>query len=58
MALQKAKDELHIEKRKMFARYLTAYFHIDNSKENNKDLYFDLIAHIPVSSATRIFLIL
>lgn len=45
-ALQKAKDEAAEEKRKLYASYLTACCHPDNSDMGNKRIFLDLVEKI------------
>ena len=40
ITVQKAKDEFNEEKRMVFASYLTACCHTENSNNPNKDLWF------------------
>ena len=46
ITVQKAKDEYNEEKRVVFASYLTACCHKENSKNPNKDLFLDYIARL------------
>ena len=46
ITLQKAKDEFNEEKRMVFASYLTACCHTENSNNQNKDLFLDYIAKL------------
>ena len=45
-ALQKAKDEANDEKRKLYASYLTACCHPDNSDKGNRRIFLDLVEKI------------
>lgn len=45
-ALQKAKDEAAEEKRKLYASYLTACCHPDNSDNGNRRIFLDLVERI------------
>lgn len=45
-ALQKAKDEANEEKRKLYASYLTACCHPDNSDKGNRRIFLDLVEKI------------
>ena len=46
ITVQKAKDEFNEEKRLVFASYLTACCHKENSNNPNKDLFLDYIARL------------
>ena len=45
-ALQKAKDEAAQEKRKLYASYLTACCHPENSDKGNRRIFLDLVEKI------------
>lgn len=45
-ALQRAKDEATLEKRKLYATFLTACCHPDNSDCNNHRIFLDLVEKI------------
>lgn len=45
-ALQKAKDEANEEKRKLYASYLTACCHPENSEKSNRRIFLDLVEKI------------
>lgn len=44
--IQIAKDELNEEKRKIYATYLTACCHKDNTSDKNKSIYLDYLGRI------------
>lgn len=46
ITVQKAKDEFNEEKRTVFASYLTACCHTENSNNPNKNLFLDYIARL------------
>lgn len=46
ITVQKAKDEFNEEKRMVFASYLTACCHTENSNNPNKDLFLDYVARL------------
>lgn len=48
-ALQKAKDEAVEEKRKLYASYLTACCHPENSDKGNKRIFLDLVEKIDIN---------
>lgn len=48
-ALQKAKDESVEEKRKLFASYLTACCHPENSEKGNRRIILDLVEKIDLN---------
>lgn len=45
-ALQKAKDEANEEKRKLYASYLTACCHPENTKKSYRRIFLDLVERI------------
>ncbi len=45
-ALQKAKDEANEEKRKLYASYLTACCHPENTENTNRRIFLDLVERI------------
>lgn len=46
LTVQKAKDELNEEKRKVYALYLTACCNTENEGDNNRELYLDYVGRI------------
>ena len=48
-ALQKAKDEANEEKRKLYASYLTACCHPENTEKGNRRIFLDLIEKIDIN---------